>query len=225
MLITTTRFACVVALALAGIGPDRRRDDLADDSTGEGEGDEGDGDGESEGDGDGDGDGDGEGDGEGDGDGDGECGPFNAIGEGPCDQLLGYARTGDSCVGLSGCECQGLDCAGLFFEELSCWHANLVCGPSPCAGLDEPSCDAEPLCGRPLVQDIDAACFGPAVFAGCALQLNCAVLVSYACSIGEPESAHLFSSPCLPELGWEPCEPAGDTRSGLGSAVIYAMNY
>jgi len=132
---------------------------------------------------------------------------------GPCDLFLGYTWNGDACEPVSGCECQGQHCDELWQEEVDCWQAHLICGPSPCAGRDELGCSASSLCkpiyGAMIVQDIDWCVAAPS-YVGCSLDLSCAALISYGCMIGDPDSAHQFPDSCLPELGWEPCNPPDD---------------
>jgi hypothetical protein len=98
----------------------------------------------------------------------------------------------------------------LFPDEIGCWQANLGCGPTPCAELDMLSCTDSELCkaifAGAIVQDVDWCVVSPS-YAGCALDLSCAAFISYACMIGEPDSAHQFNNSCLPEAGWEFCEP------------------
>ncbi len=176
-----------------------------------------------------------EGDGDGDpsetGDGDGEpttdetdatdetdtgsdpCTPQGAEGQGACESLLGYAWTGNNCEPLYGCACEGTDCPEVFEDPAACWAEHLYCGPSPCAGLDEASCTASnllcaPRTARPIVMVIDQACIvvEPA-FVGCGLALPCDQVISYGCMLGQPDTPYEFPSTCLPEEGWEACEP------------------
>jgi hypothetical protein len=63
------------------------------------------------------------------------------------------------------------------------------------------------LAGPIVLEQIDQWCVAPSTYVGCAPNLGCAEVISYACMIGDPDSAHQFSSACLPELGWEFCEP------------------
>lgn len=48
------------------------------------------------------------------------CGPMDAQGSGPCAMILGYAWNGSRCVSLSGCSCEGEDCAGIFGSQEEC---------------------------------------------------------------------------------------------------------
>lgn len=60
-----------------------------------------------------------------------------AYGIGSCELFLGYAFTGSSCVGLSGCSCQGSDCQSLYQSEAACKQANAACiAPTACVAQD-----------------------------------------------------------------------------------------
>lgn len=48
------------------------------------------------------------------------CDAMDARGQGACDRFLGYAWTGSSCRGLSGCSCIGADCMRLFNSPGEC---------------------------------------------------------------------------------------------------------
>jgi hypothetical protein len=139
------------------------------------------------------------------------CGPQGALPEDACESLLGFYWDGASCLPLFGCGC-GPECPPLFETAVDCWSAYLSCGPSPCAGLDEAGCLADPLCtphyARPLVLDIDAAfCAAPPVYAGCGLAIPCANGSQYACAVQDPDAVHLFTELCLPEWDWFECDP------------------
>jgi hypothetical protein len=143
--------------------------------------------------------------------GDPTCGPQGALPEGACETLLGFYWDGASCLPLHGCGCAP-DCPPLFETAVDCWYAYLSCGPSPCAGLDEAGCLADPLCAphyaRPLLLDIDAVvCAAPQVYAGCGLALPCANGTQYACAVQDPDAVHLFAQLCLPEWDWFECDP------------------
>lgn len=138
------------------------------------------------------------------------CGPQGALPEDGCETLLGYYWDGATCLALNGCGC-GDDCPPLFESPVDCWLAYQICGPSPCAGLDEPSCMADPLCAarhaRPVALDIDMMCLAPPIYAGCGLNTFCAATTTYACHVLDPDAAHQFANACLPEFDWFPCEP------------------
>jgi hypothetical protein len=55
------------------------------------------------------------------------CAAQNARGVGLCDRFLGYAWNGSSCVGLSGCSCEGSDCRALFSSLEACRAAYIRC--------------------------------------------------------------------------------------------------
>jgi hypothetical protein len=61
------------------------------------------------------------------------CGPMDARGEGSCEMVLGTAWDGKTCVTLSGCSCQGNDCAKLFQSPADCTAAYKTC---LCAPMD-----------------------------------------------------------------------------------------
>ena len=58
----------------------------------------------------------------------GVCEADAAEGVGECDAFFGYAWDGQACVGISGCECVGLDCDGLPLEPADCEAAHASCG-------------------------------------------------------------------------------------------------
>ncbi len=65
------------------------------------------------------------------------CEPDDAIGSGDCDLFLGVIWTGDNCLGISGCECIGTDCANLPLDESICWDEHALCElADPCAAED-----------------------------------------------------------------------------------------
>lgn len=71
---------------------------------------------------------------------------------------------------------------------------------------------ADDLCAaryaHPLTLDIDMVCALPeSIYAGCSLATSCAAVLTYACPVLDPDSAHQFTSSCLPEFDWFPCEP------------------
>jgi len=58
-----------------------------------------------------------------------ECSPMDARPEGDCERVLGWAWTGaeTGCVGFSGCDCVGSECAGLFAGPDECEQAHAGC--------------------------------------------------------------------------------------------------
>jgi hypothetical protein len=67
----------------------------------------------------------------------GECDPDDAIGVGDCEVFLGVVWTGEICMGISGCECQGLDCGNLPLDEMVCWDEHALCElGDPCQADD-----------------------------------------------------------------------------------------
>lgn len=138
------------------------------------------------------------------------CGIEGALPPSICETFLGYYWDGADCVGLSGCSCNA-NCPELFETAVDCWLAHLVCGPSPCAGLDEPSCLANDLCAahyaQPIGLDVQTACLEPAVYAGCGLALPCGDSTTYACHVLEPSVPFSFANACLPEFDWFACDP------------------
>ena len=59
------------------------------------------------------------------------CDAQDAVGEGPCRQILGVAWNGTECVGVTGCECIGEDCDELFDSVDECERSQADC-PGPC---------------------------------------------------------------------------------------------
>lgn len=75
-----------------------------------------------------------------------DCAPFDAKAVGACELFLGYSWTGDNCVGLSGCSCEGSDCDNLYDSSEQCWDDHPLCElTDPCAADDAAGvgpCDA-----------------------------------------------------------------------------------
>jgi hypothetical protein len=177
-------------------------------NNGDGDGDTGDGDGDS---GDGDGDsGDGDGDsGDGDGDGEPNCAPQDAKGDGLCDQFFGWAWDGMQCVGVSGCECMGLDCNAIPFDLDECEAAHADCGGQPdgCAELDLAACQNNnscmPINGAKLGQSNQGQCMEPSAFLACTDSMLCAEVLTWGCDINATK--YLFFNSCLPD-GFMACD-------------------
>jgi hypothetical protein len=55
------------------------------------------------------------------------CEPDDASGVGGCDLLLGVVWTGTRCAYLSGCSCEGSDCAIIHRDETACEDAHGHC--------------------------------------------------------------------------------------------------
>lgn len=88
----------------------------------------------------------------------GSCAPQDASGEGLCDGFFGYAWTGMSCFGVSGCNCVGRDCGSLAMTEEECLARYAGCERAPggeCGGFagfvcrPDEWCDYESGPGRP----------------------------------------------------------------------------
>lgn len=88
------------------------------------------------------------------------CRVMDAVAEGDCDLSFGFAWNGVRCVGLSGCTCEGVDCAATFDRSEACEHAYRGCldEPAPggtCGGIvggvcaRTEYCDYEPSCAIP----------------------------------------------------------------------------
>ena len=56
------------------------------------------------------------------------CAAMDARGVGPCEEVLGVAWNGSSCVTLSGCRCAGSDCGRLFDTLTACEEHYLDAG-------------------------------------------------------------------------------------------------
>jgi hypothetical protein len=63
------------------------------------------------------------------------CDPLDARGVGACEKLLGVTWNGRECRTLSGCECEGADCADLYASPDECAAAVQGC-PANCAPMD-----------------------------------------------------------------------------------------
>jgi hypothetical protein len=77
------------------------------------------------------------------------CAPQDAMGVGPCDQFFGYAWDGQSCVGISGCSCEGADCSRLHAALESCQKEHADCGPRRCGSRGLPPCGENEYCDFP----------------------------------------------------------------------------
>ncbi|MBI4605820.1 MAG: hypothetical protein HY721_27960 [Planctomycetes bacterium] len=55
------------------------------------------------------------------------CEPMDAAGTGACLVVIGWAWDGAACRALSGCDCEGADCAGLYPSEEECAAAQGHC--------------------------------------------------------------------------------------------------
>lgn len=58
----------------------------------------------------------------------GNCAAQDARGTGLCEAFFGYAWDGASCVGLSGCSCEGSDCRNLYKDVTDCEATHAQCG-------------------------------------------------------------------------------------------------
>jgi hypothetical protein len=63
------------------------------------------------------------------------CAPMRVAGAGPCDAVLGWYWDGFRCAEISGCECEGDDCARLFESAGACRIARQDCPPA-CAPME-----------------------------------------------------------------------------------------
>ncbi|HVH97945.1 MAG TPA: hypothetical protein VM869_04520 [Enhygromyxa sp.] len=137
------------------------------------------------------------------------CAKDDAIGVGPCDAFFGYAWNGLQCEGVSGCQCEGPDCANLPQDLAECEAAHAEClPPDGCAGLDKAECMADnqcmPINGAELVKEEDDWCSMPQGFLGCDEEAVCLQVFTWGCGpFGEVAE---FPSSCLPP-GWSPCDP------------------
>jgi hypothetical protein len=57
------------------------------------------------------------------------CAPQDARGVGLCAAFFGYAWNGSSCIGLSGCSCEGADCDEAYETPEACQMARSSCAP------------------------------------------------------------------------------------------------
>jgi hypothetical protein len=94
------------------------------------------------------------------------CEKQDAVGEGACDMMLGYAWDGNSCQSLSGCSCKGSDCGSLYQNPNDCAKAYAECGTSsgePCGPV---TCSA----GQECCNESCGICTEPG---GACIQLAC----------------------------------------------------
>ena len=56
------------------------------------------------------------------------CAPMDATGVGACAAFFGYAWNGESCTGISGCDCEGADCPFTFDSPEACEKTYAECG-------------------------------------------------------------------------------------------------
>lgn len=80
-----------------------------------------------------------------------DCAPMDAHGIGPCAAFFGYAWSGTSCVGVSGCDCAGRDCERTFETPEACAAAYAHCpGTSrTCGGFLGLVCSRSEYCDFP----------------------------------------------------------------------------
>lgn len=69
------------------------------------------------------------------------CAPQDAHGVGACDLFLGVAWDGHSCVGISGCRCEGSDCDQLYGSIEECQRAHQGCRCAPQQARGEGACE------------------------------------------------------------------------------------
>lgn len=152
------------------------------------------------------------------------CTPQDAVGEGPCDALLGVFWDGASCVSQSGCSCAGADCDQGWFDAADCELAHRHCfGPPPgctsradcppdewcvtprgaCGGVG--TCEPVPPPGWSCPDPGPPVCGCDGVTYGCddhAHSLGVNVAGDGDCvSACAPQDA-VGSGPCFLELGW-----------------------
>ena len=73
---------------------------------------------------------------------------MDARGDGLCDAFFGWAWSGSSCFGVSGCECAGTDCYRLYDTQEACRAAHAAC-TSTCGGFLGEQCTEEEFCDYP----------------------------------------------------------------------------
>ncbi|MBK8169553.1 MAG: hypothetical protein IPK60_04320 [Sandaracinaceae bacterium] len=83
------------------------------------------------------------------------CGYQDAFGVGACAAFFGYAWDGATCHSVSGCSCEGADCANLYESPEACVDAHAPCSAS-CGGLHGSTCPAGAFC-RYAVEDMCGA--------------------------------------------------------------------
>ena len=106
------------------------------------------------------------------------CASMSAVGVGGCEAELGYVWDGGTCRSISGCSCEGADCARLAPTEAACLEAHRSCsracgasfgGPLP-GCLSGEYCD-HPLCGADdglgTCSEIPDSCAAGASVCGC----------------------------------------------------------
>jgi hypothetical protein len=75
-----------------------------------------------------------------------DCDAMDAHGMGACDAFFGYAWTGSTCVGLSGCSCEGADCSATFSSEEACEAAYVSCLEPLCGTRGGVTCSSRQYC-------------------------------------------------------------------------------
>jgi hypothetical protein len=77
------------------------------------------------------------------------CRAMEATGVGPCDAVLGWVWEGARCAEISGCECEGPDCASLFVSGAACEAEYGTCDQpirQTCGGFAGVQCRRDEFC-------------------------------------------------------------------------------
>ncbi|HMI90900.1 MAG TPA: DUF6748 domain-containing protein [Polyangiales bacterium] len=85
------------------------------------------------------------------------CAAMDATGIGPCDAFLGWAWDGAACAGISGCSCEGADCAALHPSYEECNEAHAGCTGALCGSRGLPPCADGDYCDFPADSQCGAA--------------------------------------------------------------------
>lgn len=109
------------------------------------------------------------------------CAPVDAHAKGSCAMVLGYVWDGSACVGLSGCDCVGTECARINESLADCQEQFAACVD------DHTECSSDVDCPKPdCLQCPDDSLACPTV--------QC---VDNKC-VSSPTSCHTQSEPCAP---------------------------
>jgi hypothetical protein len=77
-----------------------------------------------------------------------DCSPMQAWGQGGCEAVIGVFWNGMQCVSVSGCSCEGPDCANAFETYEQCEAVFSACGAA-CGGFAGATCGSSEWCDFP----------------------------------------------------------------------------
>ncbi len=120
------------------------------------------------------------------------CNAMDATGVGACKGMLGYKWNGTTCVMVTGCSCEGADCAKLTGQE-ACFAGHKLCAPgkTPCK---------DAACGATCSPCVSDPC--PPVIGYCDASGTCGPNIPVCPSTCDPQDA-VGDGPCDAFLGYK----------------------